>query len=97
MKWNVYRYNINKNKIEVYNIFNHYSFNRDVTTDLSRYRSREAFAKALQYNLKHYFWSKCEWEVLVYPWPIADGEIKIDVYDQVMLNWDVFVDYVWTH
>lgn len=22
---------------------------------------------------------------------------KIDVYEQVMLNWDLFVDYVWSH
>lgn len=22
---------------------------------------------------------------------------KIDIYDQVMLNWDLFVDYVWQH
>ena len=22
---------------------------------------------------------------------------KIDIYDQVMLNWDLFVDYVWSH
>lgn len=22
---------------------------------------------------------------------------KVDVYSQVMLNWDVFVDYVWSH
>ena len=22
---------------------------------------------------------------------------KIDVYEQVMLNWDLFLDYVWSH
>ena len=22
-------------------------------------------------------------------------DIKIDVYDQIKLNWDLFVDYVW--
>ena len=22
---------------------------------------------------------------------------KVDVYEQVMLNWDIFVDYVWSH
>lgn len=33
-----------------------------------------------------------------YPYTICtapDVGKKIDVYDQVMLNWDVFVDYIW--
>ena len=98
MEWNVYYYNINKNKIETYNIFNHYNFNKDVIRDLNQFRNRNAFANALKSNLRYYFWSKCEWEVLVYPWPVGhnDKPIKIDVYDQVMLNWESFVDYCWT-
>lgn len=99
MEWNVYYYNINKNKIETYNIFNHGGFNKDVLGDLDKYRNREDFAKALQSNLRYYFWSKCEWEVLIYPWPVGpnDEATKIDVFDQVMLNWDAFVEYCWTH
>lgn len=99
MVWNVYRYNINSRKIEVYNIFDHYNFNKDVVADLEKYRSREDFAKALKSHLMYYFWSKCEWEVLVSSWTdfTSGGEIKIDVYDQIMNNWDVFLDYVWCH
>ena len=29
--------------------------------------------------------------------PNLDDAEKIDVYDQVRLNWDYFVDYVWGH
>lgn len=47
----------------------------------------------------YYFWSKCEWEVLLTSW-VHGGrddapELKIDVYYQLKMNWDHFVDYVW--
>lgn len=38
-----------------------------------------------------------QWEVVIGPWCGDRGtkEIKVDVYMQVMNNWDIFVDYVW--
>lgn len=47
----------------------------------------------------YYFWSKCEWEIIISGWPPRDdfNDAKIDVYDQVKLNWDKFVDYTWDH
>lgn len=47
----------------------------------------------------YYFWSKCEWEVLVTPWisPRESEKKKIDVCWQIMNNWDVFVDYTWAN
>ena len=44
----------------------------------------------------YYYWAKCEWEVIVSDWPTSGKvEAKIDVYNQVMLNWDKFADYTW--
>ena len=99
MVWNVYYYNLNKRQIEIFNIFEHWKFNEEVQKDLSRYRNREEFATRLKSNLVYYFWSKSEWEVLVSPWTSSDEQsvIKIDVCDQVMLNFEAFLDYVWTH
>lgn len=97
MKWNVYYHDINARKIKTYNIFDHGGFRRDVEQDLHRCKVRAEFEKLLKSNLMYYFWSKCEWEILISPW-VGDAEtIKVDVYDQVMLNWDEFVDYCWTH
>ena len=47
----------------------------------------------------YYFWSKCEWEIILSDWPPSDTfcKEKIDVFDQVMLNWDIFVDYIWNN
>lgn len=94
--WNVYIYNINLQKIEVYNIFNHGNFKKDVALALRMTENKEEFAQALQKELHYYFWSKCEWEIEIVDWlGHQKSGLKTDVYKQVMLNFDVFVDYVW--
>lgn len=94
--WNVYIYNINLQKIEIYNIFNHEGFKKDVALALRVAGNKEGFAQALQKELRYYFWSKCEWEIEIVDWlGHQKSGLKTDVYKQVMLNFDVFVDYVW--
>jgi hypothetical protein len=38
----------------------------------------------------YYFWSKCEYEVIVTGWPDTKTERKIDIYDQLDANWETF-------
>lgn len=97
LEWNVYHYNINKHKIEPYNIFDHYSFREYVKKAIREHLIKEDFIEQLKLELRYYYWCKAEWEVIITPWCGGDREdaIKIDVYDQVMLNWDKFVEYVW--
>lgn len=38
----------------------------------------------------YHFWSKCEYEVVVQTWPSGPNSRKIDVYAQLLANWDVF-------
>lgn len=66
---------------------------------VSKRMDRPTFERELQRSLKYFFWSKCEWEVLISPWcePDKDKAIKVDVCWQVMLNWDKFAAYVWEH
>jgi hypothetical protein len=43
----------------------------------------------------YYFWSKCEYEVIVSAWPPRDGsDRKIDIYTQLKENWDIFKELV---
>jgi len=100
LEWNVIYGNFNSGKIETYNIFNHYRFHEDCVKNAKKNRdNKEAFAERLKLDLKYYYWSKCEWEVIVSHWPPAERfhDEKIDVYDQVMNNWQIFLDYVWEH
>lgn len=138
--WNVYYGNCNSKEIEVFNIFEHYSFYKDCVKAKKKFKDdKNRFAEEVRGSLMYYFWSKCEWEIILCHWP--DGEMgdmrttmklkdaikalqpknmivrvgalekdvtmrvypewnkyseeKIDVYQQVMNNWDIFINYLW--
>lgn len=97
LEWNVYYFNLNHKKIEVYNIFNHHRFKEDADKAFENANDFDEFSTQLRKEVMYYFWSKCEWEVELNDW--LDHKdvkpLKIDVYDQVALNWDAFVSYVW--
>lgn len=98
MIWNVYVEDFNRKQIGTYNIFNHYSFNEDVKKAYKHHKDDfHAFSQAVKNSLMYYFWSKCEWEVILSDWPPSKqfDSLKVSAYDQVMMNWDVFIQYVW--
>lgn len=98
MEWNVYYENSNKKKIVVCNIFDFEWFDRAVKKHLQDCTTKEDFSSKLQGTLNQHFCGFAQWETVIGPL-IGDFEkeaIKIDVYDQVMLNWKVFLDYVWS-
>lgn len=97
IEWFVYYHNMNAQEIQAFNIFNHGSFRVDVEKYLKKYKDKEEFAERLKRSLMYYFWSKSEYEVIISPWCGARDtkDIKIDIYNQVMNNWDIFLDYVW--
>ena len=97
LKWYVYYHSINSQKIKTYNIFDHYGFVKDVEKYFKKYKNKEEFVDKLKSSLMYFFWSKSEWEIIISPWCGGRNtkEVKIDVYDQVMNNWEVFADYVW--
>ena len=43
----------------------------------------------------YYFCAKAEWEIVISDWFGKQVEKKIDVYDQVMLNWDRFIEWLY--
>ena len=83
-------------KIIKWNIFNHGTFAEKVNKLLQENLSRDEFADSLKKYLMYYFWSKCEYEVILSPRTGQADNIKIDVYDETMMNFDRFVDYVWS-
>lgn len=98
MIWNVFIENFNRKQIDTYNIFDHSFFNSEVKGCYDKFKDNfEEFSNAVKHILMYYFWSKCEWEIILSDWPPSETfkSKKISVYDQVILNWDIFVDYVW--
>ena len=123
----VYVENLNKRKIEKYNVLN------DGIIDEFKKRMKEQhiidkrkFAEMAEQVIMYHYWSRSEWEIILTDWPPhikleeltnLNNELeqykkdhdrepysltvnlktaeKIDVYDQVMMNWNIFIDYVW--
>ena len=98
MEWYVYYYDSNAKRVEHFNIFKHSGFKLACREAFKRYKDHKVlFLADVREWLMFYFWSKCEWEVVIshFPeWPEYPNK-KIDVYDQVMMNWDIFADYIW--
>ena len=99
LEWNVFVSDFNHKEIKTFNVFDHWRFLEDCTKNAQK-NSKDfaAFADRLYRDLGYYFGSKCEWEVIITDWPTSGKcETKIDVHDQVMLNWEQFCNYVWSH
>lgn len=123
----VYVENINQHKIEKYNVLN----DGIITKIVERTKmivNKEAFAEEVELILRFYYWSRCEWEIILTEWParVTYDEIlrlnneadsfkrehnhepytlstklriyeKVDVFKQVKLNWELFIDYLWNN
>lgn len=97
LTWNVIYHSVNEDRIKSFNIFDHGGFHEDLKKLYRKYPAKEEFAEELRKSLGYYFRSKCEWEIIIGPWCGGRNteEIKVDVYWQVMNNWEIFVDYIW--
>ena len=97
LEWNVYISNFNSREIEIYNVFDHCGFLKDCVSAKKTERTKEKFAEKIKSSLMCYYWSKSEWEVTIHHWPDSDRmkNKKVDVYQQVRMNWDRFIDYLW--
>lgn len=106
----VYYHDVNANRIKPWNVFNHNGFKKEVIKILRGYyndrngeesyentgylMTRSEFAELIRKELLYYFWSKCEYEVIIKEWAGNPCEVKVDVYGQVYMNFSAFIDYL---
>jgi len=95
--WNVIYHSINSKEIKTHNVLAHGGVRKDIVEATKKCKTKEEFGEKLRSSLMYYYWGKCEWEILITPWCGDKDTIKrkIDVYEQVMFNWELFLDYVW--
>lgn len=71
MEWNVYIEDVNHSKIDLFNVFNHRSFDEDVNKLRKKYMGKnhkdiyDAFRGDLMDICLYYFWSKAEYELIL--------------------------------
>ena len=96
--WHVYMEDFNEHKIKVFNVFRHYTFYNELAKLIKKWRKDKdtaALEKEVKGWVMYCFWSKCEYEILLSSWIRKDiVKMKIDIYDQLMLNWDSFFKYI---
>ena len=98
MEWYVYTEDFNRHCIEKHNVFDHYRFKEDIKKIYKKHKNDfDSFSEEVRKSLMYFYWSKCEWEIVLTSFFPRENfrEEKIDVYEQVMLNWDNFIKYVW--
>ena len=98
--WNVYHYSQTTRKIEVWNIFYSLRFGERIERLIKKKLEKEAFAEKVKGELMYCFLTKYEDEITVckYPRPETDADdLRVDVFDQVMLNFDAFIDYLYAN
>ena len=105
LEWFVLYENFNGKKIEPFNVFEHGSFLEDTKKNYKKNKENfEAFKKQLDIDAHYYFWSKCQAETIWTSEITVSSLIesrkesiktKIDIFDQLQLNWDYFVQYTW--
>lgn len=55
-------------------------------------KTREEISAFLKAEAQYHFWARCEYEIVLQSWPCGNKEAKIDVYWQLLNNWENFVD-----
>lgn len=95
--WYAYIENPNRRSIEEYNIFEHGGFRQDCEKYLKECNDIQSFSEKVKGSLRYYFWSRCEYEIVLTGWPCPEytKDRKIDIYQQVMLNYTPFINFIW--
>ena len=96
LSWKVFVEDYNHGKIVEYDIMGEY-LSDEIKGIIKKVESYEEFKERLNSILMYHFWSKCEWEVIITGWPPSERveERKVDVYEQIKLNFEVFAKYIW--
>ena len=69
MEWYVYRYDFNKREIVPFNVFRRTDFKEVVEEIDIKNISYKDFKNRLDRLTLYYFWSKCEYEIVITSWP----------------------------
>lgn len=97
LEWYVYYHDFNQKIIKEWNIFNHGTVKNKVIDLLNNKDiDKTEFAEKVKGYLLYHFWGKCEYEVVITPWIGTANDVKIDVYQQISMNYPKFIDYLWS-
>ena len=95
--WNVFVEDFNGKEIKIFNVFHSHRFIDGCKKAVKQYKKDKDIVKfedEIRSWAIYSFAYKCEYEVLITGWIKQDAQKKIDVYEQLKLNWDSFFKYI---
>ena len=102
-QFNTILYNFNTRQIEFYDVLPYFRREwKDVDKNTRQeLRSKLEFQKWILDKSMYMFWSRCEYECLIGPWPYREDKLieelrKIDVHDQIKSNIDIITDILYS-
>lgn len=98
-------WNVIDSDLSVRNLFDYnWCFNKSLYKVKKKYGASrgkncqiDKFCEEVKSTLMYYFWSRSEYEIILSGWIKKVDEYKLDVYTQVVLNWDRFIEYLWNN
>ena len=102
--FNVLEYEWNTRKPSYYNVipcFTNNWNNKKFNFEKELVKDKESLKKWIERVSRYHFWSKCEYEFLMCPWPYKDDTLlddlkKIDVHEQIMMNIDILTELLYS-
>jgi len=95
LEWNVLMWDFNQDALITVDIVPFFKNCLKSVKKNDRPKTKEEFNEFIKKEAKYYFWAKCEYEMIIHGWPKQKNNEKVDVYNQLVLNWDVFIDNFW--
>lgn len=94
LEWYVLRYDINKNDLVHFNIFNYWKLVDAIDKQLSENFDYDDFVEFLKSELMYIFHARSQNEIavgdIIEPYNLK----KIDIYDQLIPNIEILADYI---
>lgn len=96
MEYNVLNYDWNNKEVIVVNVLR-YVCDKDISKLLKQHTDFQAFESSLQTTCLYRFKSRREYEISIGDAFETDPSKleKWDIYDQLLMNWKVFANFVW--
>ena len=98
LTWHVVRYDPNRKCFRGYNVLSPGIVDA-IVRKAKVATGRRDFENSVRDVCRYHFAHRTECEIILEEWPIHNNPTrrKVDVYDQLFLNWDRFIDYLWAN
>lgn len=90
----VINFNVNNNFFEKYDVMPYLIECYKSTKKKDRPTTLDEFKEFVKTKSMYMYWSRCQYEIVLVDWPCRRADKKIDVYWQIMNNFDLVVRLV---